>query len=41
MSRIMSRVQTESTYLNLFYCVTIIFECDNIIILSLIIFYLN
>jgi hypothetical protein len=31
----------EMIYLSLFYCPMILFECNNIIILSLIIFYLN
>jgi hypothetical protein len=31
----------QKIYLSLFYCFMIIFKCNNIIILNLIIFYLN
>jgi hypothetical protein len=32
---------TKRIYISLFYYFMILFECDNIIILSLVIFYLN
>jgi hypothetical protein len=41
MSRIMRCDHSLGIYLNLFYCFMILFQCNDVVILNLIIFYLN